>query len=53
MALAGAHALADELRGDGGVPAALGRYEARVRPVVQQRQAESRDTADTFVPAVS
>ncbi|RCV53389.1 FAD-dependent oxidoreductase [Marinitenerispora sediminis] len=51
MALAGAEALAGELRRGDGVAAALARYEERVRPVVRRLQAEGRAAAEEFVPA--
>lgn len=53
MALAGAEALAAELRRDGDVPAALARYEERLRPEVLRLQAEGRAMAEEFVPPVA
>ncbi|WP_345368036.1 FAD-dependent oxidoreductase [Saccharopolyspora cebuensis] len=50
MALAGAAALADELRRDVPVGTALARYERRLRPRVRELQAEARATAEEFVP---
>ncbi|MFC7327266.1 FAD-dependent monooxygenase [Marinactinospora rubrisoli] len=53
MALAGAEALAAELRrgADAPVPDALARYQERLRPVVLRLQAEGRAAAQEFVPA--
>lgn len=50
MALAGAEALAKQLRLEGDIPAALARYEGELRPVVQRMQAEGRALAEEFVP---
>ncbi|ONK14174.1 FAD-dependent urate hydroxylase [Streptomyces sp. MP131-18] len=52
MALAGAEALAAELRrGGGDIAEALRGYEERLKPVVLQRQEEARGMAEEFVPA--
>ncbi|GAA1491236.1 FAD-dependent oxidoreductase [Brachybacterium sacelli] len=50
MALAGAEALAQQLRSEGDIPAALARYEYELRPVVERMQAEGRALAEDFVP---
>lgn len=50
MALAGAEALARELRRDDGVPAALRRYEDHLHPTVRRAQADGREAAEDFVP---
>lgn len=51
MAMGGAYVLADELARGGDVSAALVRYEARVKPAVERKQAGGRRTADWLVPA--
>jgi 2-polyprenyl-6-methoxyphenol hydroxylase-like FAD-dependent oxidoreductase len=51
MAMTGAYVLAEELsRGAGELPAALGRYEARIRPAVEARQRAGRRNARWFLP---
>jgi 2-polyprenyl-6-methoxyphenol hydroxylase-like FAD-dependent oxidoreductase len=50
MAMGGAYALADELRRGSDVSAALTRYETRVKPAVERKQAAGRRTAAWFVP---
>ncbi len=51
MAVAGAFVLADELASAGrDVPAALSRYEERLRPAIETRQAAGRRIARWFVP---
>jgi 2-polyprenyl-6-methoxyphenol hydroxylase-like FAD-dependent oxidoreductase len=51
MAMGAAYVLADELSRTGDVPVALTRYEARVKPAIQRKQAAGRRTADWLVPA--
>lgn len=51
MAVAGAYILAEELEGAGGdVQAALARYEQRVKPAIEHKQAAGRRVAGWFVP---
>lgn len=50
LAMAGAYVLAEELSGGGGVDRALARYEARMRPLAERKQAEGRRTASWFIP---
>ncbi|KID31658.1 2-polyprenyl-6-methoxyphenol hydroxylase-like oxidoreductase [Prauserella sp. Am3] len=49
-ALAGAEILAEQLRHSDSVATASARYEDRLRPLVEQLQAEGRDSAESFVP---
>ena len=49
--MAGAHVLADELAGAAEVPAALGRYHARLASAVAGKQAAGRRTAEWFLPS--
>ncbi len=51
LAMAGAWALALELTAPDGVDAALARYEARVRPVVERAQDSGRRNARWVVPS--
>lgn len=51
LAMAGSAVLTDELRRTRDVGAALSAYEARVRPVVEVKQAAGRATAKWFAPA--
>lgn len=54
MAMAGAYILAEELaRSDDDVPAALARYEGRLRPDVEEVQRAGRRLAGWFVPGSS
>jgi 2-polyprenyl-6-methoxyphenol hydroxylase-like FAD-dependent oxidoreductase len=50
MALAGAYVLATSVTGPLGIPDGLRRYEASMRPLVEQRQKSGRDAARWFVP---
>ena len=50
LAMAGAYALAEELGREKDVPAALSRYEQRLRPLVERKQKEGRDFAGWYVP---
>lgn len=50
MAMGGAYVLAEELDRDGGVDAALARYQERVRPYTEQKQRAARGIARWFVP---
>jgi 2-polyprenyl-6-methoxyphenol hydroxylase-like FAD-dependent oxidoreductase len=50
MAMGGAYLLAQELRAHGPVPERLAGYEARLRPVIERKQAAGRRTADWLVP---
>ncbi|WBB73027.1 FAD-dependent oxidoreductase [Micromonospora sp. WMMD1128] len=50
MAMGGAYVLAEELRRGGGVPAAMDRYEKRMRPFVRAKQRAGRRTAHWLVP---
>ncbi len=50
MAMAGAYVLAEELAGEGGVGAALARYERRLRPGIERKQRAGRGLARWFVP---
>ncbi|WP_375772845.1 FAD-dependent monooxygenase [Archangium gephyra] len=51
MAVAGAYILAEELGAAGSdVPAALDRYEQRLKPSIEDKQAAGRRMADWFVP---
>jgi 2-polyprenyl-6-methoxyphenol hydroxylase-like FAD-dependent oxidoreductase len=49
MAMAGAETLAEELQA-GDVGSALARYEARLRPVIQRKQAAGRRMRNWFLP---
>jgi 2-polyprenyl-6-methoxyphenol hydroxylase-like FAD-dependent oxidoreductase len=51
MAMGGAYVLADELRCTHDVATALTRYERRVKPSIERKQAAGRRAADWFVPA--
>jgi 2-polyprenyl-6-methoxyphenol hydroxylase-like FAD-dependent oxidoreductase len=51
MAVAGAAVLAEELGGEGSVEARLARYQARLKPVIEEKQAAGRRAAKWFVPA--
>ena len=51
LAVAGARVLADELADDSDLPAALGRYHARLAPTVAAKQAAGRRTAEWFLPS--
>ena len=53
LAVAGAHLLAEELAGASDVPAALGRYHARLAPAVAAKQAAGRRTAEWFLPSTT
>jgi 2-polyprenyl-6-methoxyphenol hydroxylase-like FAD-dependent oxidoreductase len=54
MAMAGAYVLAEELEMAGGeVGAALARYEQRLKPAIQGKQAAGRRMVDWFVPKSS
>jgi 2-polyprenyl-6-methoxyphenol hydroxylase-like FAD-dependent oxidoreductase len=50
MAVTGAYVLAEELAGASDIPAALARYEARLRPGIERLQAAGRRVADWFLP---
>ncbi len=50
LAMAGAYALSEELERERDIPAALSRYERRLRPLVELKQKEGRDFAGWFVP---
>ena len=50
MAMAGAYLLARDLRDNGPVQKCLAAYETRLKPVIEQKQAAGRRTADWFVP---
>jgi 2-polyprenyl-6-methoxyphenol hydroxylase-like FAD-dependent oxidoreductase len=50
MAMGGAYVLADELSAGTDVAASLTRYEMRVKPAVQRKQAAGRRTAGWVVP---
>jgi 2-polyprenyl-6-methoxyphenol hydroxylase-like FAD-dependent oxidoreductase len=50
MAMGGAYVLADELAAGSGMTAALQRYETRVKPAVERKQAAGRRTAAWLVP---
>lgn len=51
LAMAGGRALGQVLDGADDVGAALGRFEARLRPLVQDKQQAGRRMANWFVPA--
>jgi 2-polyprenyl-6-methoxyphenol hydroxylase-like FAD-dependent oxidoreductase len=51
LAMGGAYVLAQELAAGPEVPAALDRYEARLRPVARREQAAGRRTAEWFLPS--
>lgn len=53
MAMAGAYVLAEELNAAGSVSEALQRYEARLKPSIEKKQAAGRKIARWFVPANS
>lgn len=50
LAMGGAYVLAEELDRDGDVPAALARYERRLRPQVEKKQQSGRQFAGWFAP---
>jgi 2-polyprenyl-6-methoxyphenol hydroxylase-like FAD-dependent oxidoreductase len=50
MAMGGAYLLARELRGNGPVKECLAGYEARLKPVIERKQAAGRRFADWVVP---
>jgi 2-polyprenyl-6-methoxyphenol hydroxylase-like FAD-dependent oxidoreductase len=50
MAMAAAYVLAEELASTEDVPAALARYQQRVRPSIEHKQAAGRNLARWFVP---
>jgi 2-polyprenyl-6-methoxyphenol hydroxylase-like FAD-dependent oxidoreductase len=51
MAMAGAYIIAEELeKADGDVAGALKRYQARVKPDIEKKQASGRRLARWFVP---
>jgi 2-polyprenyl-6-methoxyphenol hydroxylase-like FAD-dependent oxidoreductase len=51
MAMGGAYTLADELARTRDVPSALTRYETRVKPAIERKQAGGRRTAAWLVPS--
>lgn len=51
MAMGASYVLADELARTDDVSSALPRYEARVRPAIERKQAAGRRTAKWFVPS--
>jgi len=50
MAVTGAYVLAEELAAASDIPAALSRYEARLRPGIERLQTAGRRVADWFLP---
>jgi 2-polyprenyl-6-methoxyphenol hydroxylase-like FAD-dependent oxidoreductase len=53
MAMAAAYVLAEELNAAGSVGEALQRYEARLKPSIEKKQAAGRKVARWFVPSNS
>jgi 2-polyprenyl-6-methoxyphenol hydroxylase-like FAD-dependent oxidoreductase len=53
VAMAGAYELAQAVRGEPDVPAALAAYETRLRPIAEAKQAAGRRMANWFVPATA
>ena len=50
LAMGGAYILADELNKTAHIPTALARYEKRLRPHIETKQAQARKLAKSFVP---